>query len=320
MPWLGFHNLTDQETPARPYNWVKGFQERRSFTISFLLIAAASTLVMRSQELPDPVQQLVPAPSALKEQSTKNAAAGCLEPPPLPGLDDYDGPLEKTVGIFARALERKSAVQAHYKPGAMLCSLEFRDKFRLFLDDSFDPVTCLSAGIDAGMDQAANTDPTFGQGTAGYARRFASDLADRVSSKFWKDFAYPSIFFEDPRYYPLGQGGTQKRIFHAAEHLFVAHRPDGRHMFNYSEWLGTTTAVLLSDLHHPGNEHGAWPTTREVGYRFAWDIGFDMLREFWPDIARKFKLPFRGVSKQQDLGLALDKKDSRATPQHLLND
>jgi hypothetical protein len=24
------------------------------------------------------------------------------------------------------------------------------------------------------------------------------------------------------------------------------------------------------------------------------DMGFDVLREFWPDISRKFKLPFRG--------------------------
>jgi len=71
-----------------------------------------------------------------------------------------------------------------------------------------------------------------------------SDLADRVSSKFWKDFAYPSIFFEDPRYYPLGQGTTKKRLLHAAEHLVVAHHSDGSHMFNYSEWPGTTTAVL----------------------------------------------------------------------------
>ena len=314
MPWLGFHNLTNREIPVRPYGWVRGLQERRSFAITFLLIATAALHVMRSQELPDPVQQPPQAPAALEEQTVKNPAAECFQPPPLPGLDDYNGPLQKTVGLFARALERKSAVPVHYKPGMMLCSLEVKDKFRLFIDDSLDPVTFLSAGFDAGIDQASNRDPTFGQGTAGYARRFASDLADRVSSKFWKDFAYPSLFFEDPRYYPLRQGTTQKRLFHAAEHLFIAHRADGMHMFNYSEWLGTTTAVFLSDLHHPGNERDAWSTTRQVGYRFAWDIGFDVLREFWPDIARKFKLPFRGVSKQQDRDQTTDKKDSRTIP------
>jgi hypothetical protein len=28
-------------------------------------------------------------------------------------------------------------------------------------------------------------------------------------------------------------------------------------------------------------------------------MGFDVLREFWPEIARKFKMPFRGVREEQ---------------------
>jgi len=30
-----------------------------------------------------------------------------------------------------------------------------------------------------------------------------------------------------------------------------------------------------------------------VGFNIIEDIGFDVLREFWPEIARKFSLPFR---------------------------
>jgi hypothetical protein len=29
-------------------------------------------------------------------------------------------------------------------------------------------------------------------------------------------------------------------------------------------------------------------------------MGFDVLREFWPEIARKFKLPFRGQAEAQN--------------------
>jgi hypothetical protein len=28
------------------------------------------------------------------------------------------------------------------------------------------------------------------------------------------------------------------------------------------------------------------------------DMGFDVLREFWPELARKFNLPFRGVREE----------------------
>jgi hypothetical protein len=214
--------------------------------------------------------------------------------------------MRKTVGVFARPLERKSVHKPHYKADVMLCSLDLRGKFLLFVDDSLDPVTFLSAGFDAGIDQASDRDPSFGQGTAGYTKRFGAELADRVSARFVKDFAYPAIFHEDPRYYRLGQGSTGKRLLHAAEHLFIAHQPDGTRMFNYSEWLGTATSVALTNLYHPGNEYTVGSTARNVSYRFATDIGFDVLREFWPEIARELKLPFRDISKQQNQNVGPD--------------
>ena len=34
-----------------------------------------------------------------------------------------------------------------------------------------------------------------------------------------------------------------------------------------------------------------------MGYSLLQDMGFDVLREFWPEISRKFRLPFRGEAK-----------------------
>lgn len=270
--------------------------QRSVVTLLWLLLSAIATQRLWAQDLLAPTEAQPPSLPNSKEHAVRNPA-GCLEPPPLPGLDDYNGPLQKVVGIFARALERKSAVhETHYKPGATLCVYGPKDKFWLFVDDSLDPVTFITAGFDASIDHANNRDPSFGQGAGGYTRRFAAEVADQVSWKFWKDFAYPSLFQEDPRYFPLGRGTTGDRFLHAAEHLVVAHSSDGGRMFNYSEWLGTGTSVVLSNLHHPGQDDGAWPTVRRIGYQFAWDIGFDVLREFWPDIATKLKLPFRGSS------------------------
>jgi len=235
-----------------------------------------------------------PSPAApFPGKTRKNVPMPCYEPAPLPGIEEYDGPFRKTVGIFARALERKSVHEPHYKPGTILCSLELSGKFQLFVDDSIDPVNFLDAGFNAGIDHATNRDPSFGQGAKGYATRFGADLADNVSSKFFKDFAYPAIFSEDPRYYRLGEGSSGKRLAHAVEHLFVAHRENGTRTFNYSEWLGSVSAAALGNLYHPGNEHGTGDTARRIGYSFAFDIGYDVLREFWPEITHKLKLPFR---------------------------
>ena len=214
-------------------------------------------------------------------------------PARLPSIGDYDGPLKKTVGALAGALEPQSMHPPRYKPGAKLCSLTSGDRFLLVLEDSTDPINLIGTAFNAGINQASNQDPAFGQGAAGYLKRYGANLADSMSAKFFKDFAYPAIFLEDPRYYRLGHGNPGKRVLNAASHLFVAHRKDGTRMFNYSEWLGSASSAALGNLYHPGNAHGLGDTARRVGYGFAFDIGYDVLREFWPEITRKLKLPFR---------------------------
>jgi hypothetical protein len=227
------------------------------------------------------------------QDETTNAAASCVEPPPLVRLQDYDGPFKKTVGLFARELERKSVHPPHYRLGLMLCSLDWGDKLVLFARDTFDPVTFITSGFNAGLDQAENRDPSFGQGPTGYGRRFGASFADQASSKFFRDFAYPSIFSEDPRYYRLGHGSSGRRLLHAVDHAFVAHRDNGNRMFNVSEWLGTVSVITLSNLYHPGNQRGFAPAAKLMGYNIIEDIGFDVLREFWPETAHKLRLPFR---------------------------
>jgi hypothetical protein len=83
------------------------------------------------------------------------------------------------------------------------------------------------------------------------------------------------------------------RIWHAVNHAFIAQRDNGDCMFNVSECLGTTSVIVLSNTHHPGNERGFGPAVRQVGYHIITGIGFDALCEFWPEIARKFRLPVR---------------------------
>lgn len=209
-------------------------------------------------------------------------------------IEDYNGPLQKLVGTFAGTLERKSVHPPRYKPGAKLCTLTLQGKFILFLKDSVDPVNFLSSGFDAGLDQAQNSDPRYGQGAEGYGRRFGADFTGQATSRFFKEFAYPSIFSEDPRYYRLAHGPAGKRFLHAMAHAVVAHRDDGKRMFNFSEWLGTTSSIVLNNTYHPDSQRGFSSTVERVSYSILQDMGFDVLREFWPEISHKLKLPFRG--------------------------
>jgi hypothetical protein len=239
--------------------------------------------------------QVAQRASPAGEEAQAKPVTQCVQPPPLVGWRDYNGPFEKVVGTFGRKLERKTVHPPRYKPGVMLCSLEPGAKFLLFLQDSIDPVSVLAAGFDAGLDQGSNKDPTFGQGGLGYGRRFGANFAAQTTSRFFGDFLYPTIFSEDPRYYRMGQGSKRARLLHAMSHTVVARRDNGRPMFNFTEWLGTASSVTLNNVYHPGNRPGAAAAARNSAFIVLQDMGFDVLREFWPEVARKFKMPFRGV-------------------------
>jgi len=151
-----------------------------------------------------------------------------------------------------------------------------------------------SVAFNSGLDQAQNSNPSFHQGAAGYGRRFGANFADVASGSFFGDFVYPTVFGEDPRYYRLAHGGSGRRLLHALGHVLIAHREDGTHMVNASQWFGSATVVALSNTYHPDNQRGVGPAAQRVTYAAVQNVGFDVLREFWPEIARKLKLPFRG--------------------------
>ncbi len=235
-------------------------------------------------------------PPAMTEEVVQNPNAPCVQPPPPVTWQDYQGPLAKTVALFADRLERKSVgppVHRHYKPGVLLCTLELRDRLWLFVRDSTDPVAFLSAAWNAGQSQVEDTPQDFGRGFTGYLDRFGANMAGQSSAGFFKDFAYPTIFEEDSRYYRLGRGSIHRRIFHGMSHVVIAHNENGNRMFNFSEWLGDATVRVLANTYLPGSRRGVAPVAESMGQTMAWNSGYDVLREFWPEIAKKFHLPFR---------------------------
>ncbi|MBI3670972.1 MAG: hypothetical protein HY237_14475 [Acidobacteria bacterium] len=236
-----------------------------------------------------------PAASAAQTAIAPPAQAnggGCIEPESFQSLDRYDGPFKKTSVFITRKLELRNAHRPHARRGAAPCSLGAGEKLMLFVQDTAEPVTFVIAGFQAGLNQAQNNDAPFGQGGAGFGKRYGAALADQASDNFFGIFFYPAIFREDPRYFRMGHGSGGKRSVHAIRHTFLAHSDSGQTMFNFSEWLGTASSVSLGNLYHPDNPRGFGHAAKWTGINIGIDMGFDVLREFLPDISRKLKLPF----------------------------
>ena len=85
-------------------------------------------------------------------------------------------------------------------------SLSPGQKFHLMFKSSVDPFVFVADGFVAGLSQARNTNPGFGQGAEGYFKRFGAAYADTVDGSLWGNAILPIVFKEDPRYMRLGSG------------------------------------------------------------------------------------------------------------------
>ena len=97
-------------------------------------------------------------------------------------------------------------------------------KFKLVALGTFDPVEFPYVGILAGIDQAENEDPSYGQGFKGYAKRYGVAFADTTVENFMVGAVIPSILHEDPRYFQSGKGGFWHRFGYAASRMILTHR------------------------------------------------------------------------------------------------
>jgi hypothetical protein len=160
-------------------------------------------------------------------------------------------------------------------------------KFKLVALGTFDPIEYPYVGILAGINQAENSDPSYGQGFKGYAKRYGAAFADTTIENFMVGAVFPSMLHQDPRYFQSGQGGFWHRAAYAGLRIFITRTDSGRKQFNYSEWAGSAVAAALSTTYHPAQDRNAL-NAANVWVTQLWGdaLSFE-IKEFWPDIKRK---------------------------------
>jgi len=213
--------------------------------------------------------------------SDSQKPAGTLEKPiqqnPVPTRD----PQTKRIAGFLPNFHAVSTDE-------VLPPMTVKQKFLTAFDDSFDYSSVFIPAVVAGASMARKATPEFGQGAVGYGRYFWHAAVDQTSANFLVEFIVPSLTHEDNRYYTLGRGGMFKRTSYALSRAVVTRTDSGRNTFNFSEVMGSGAASGISSLYYPSRER----SFRNVGIEWGTDIGIDavsrVLKEFWPDINRKF--------------------------------
>lgn len=167
-----------------------------------------------------------------------------------------------------------------YKP------LTASQKFKIASQDSFDRGTFILAAAFAGEAQLTNSNPSFGQGAAGYARYLGTAYADFAIGDFMTEAIYPSLLHQDPRYFRRGTGTALSRIGYAIGQLFWTHTDNGGTQFNFSEVVGNSTAVAISNAYYADNRDVTDGVVK-LGGQLGVDMASNILKEFSPDIYRK---------------------------------
>jgi hypothetical protein len=163
-------------------------------------------------------------------------------------------------------------------------------KFKVVARGAFDPVQIPWYGVLAGISQAENSEPGYGQGAEGYGKRWAAYAADGTIENFFVGAILPSIFRQDPRFFPSGQGSFVHRAGYAVSRIVITRGDSGRREFNISEVLGSAMSASISTYsYHPRDDRTIGNTASVWVSQMGYDAITIMLKEFWPDIRRKIK-------------------------------
>lgn len=278
-------------------------------SLCFAFLAASVALAQEPTPTPAPdAAAATPTPAANSDQQAGGAQqptptptpdAPAATPTPAANPDQQAGgaqqPAQPTTPDLEKDIQKKEQSQRilgvvplfgmtsrHAPP-----PLTVGQKFHLFAKSSFDPFEYAAAGFQAGLGQATNEFPGYGQGAAGYGKRFGASLADQVSSNFFANFFWPVLLKEDPRYFRLGEGSFKHRMFYSLAQEFVTRTDKGTRRFNFSNFFGAFSSGGLSNVYYPQTDRGLSLTMSRSAISLLYGSAGGLIDEFWPDINRK---------------------------------
>src|SRR5216683_1866673 len=168
--------------------------------------------------------------------------------------------------------------------------LSAKQKFEFFANLSVAPSRFLSSAAGAGIGQAHNSLPGYGQEMGGYGKRFGSSMATAAANNFFGTFLIASLLHRDPRYFVTLHGGAGHRIGYALSRIVVSRKDDGRDAANWPGILGPLLAESLASSYLPVKEQTAGRTFQRYGIRVGLNTASNALKEYWPTIFRNLRI------------------------------
>ena len=138
-----------------------------------------------------------------------------------------------------------------------------KQKFELAWKTLIDPITFTATGFIAGIEQAQDDFGGYGQGSQGYAKRYAAAYGNAIVGTAIGNAILPSILKQDPRYFYKGTGTTRSRALYAIANSVICKGDNGRWQPNYSAIAGGAAAGGISNFYYPSADRNGTTLTLE---------------------------------------------------------
>lgn len=159
-----------------------------------------------------------------------------------------------------------------------------REAFMVATRNSFDYSAFVFVGVTSLLAEGDNAHPQLGKGVGGYWAYYWRGYLDKTDGNYWVDWAMPTVFHQDERYYAMGEGGIFKRGVYAASRVLITPNYHGKSSFNASEVLGRGISQAISLAYYPSKTQTAGGYTEKYAYAIGRDATTNVFRELWPDI------------------------------------
>jgi hypothetical protein len=144
------------------------------------------------------------------------------------------------------------------------------------------------SAASAGIRQASSGPKEWGGGAEGYGLRIGNSFAQHTIQQTLR-YGISAALHEDNRYFISGQTGFFHRTMYAVKSTVLARHDNGSQYFSFSRLGGDAGAAFISRAWQPRSTTSAGDGATSFGISIASDVGFNVFREFWPDLKRRFR-------------------------------
>lgn len=163
--------------------------------------------------------------------------------------------------------------------------LTSKQKFNIAWHQFYDLSAHIGNFIQAGISQAANGLPHYGQGWGAFGERYAAQEGDQLSGSMLIYGVLPSLLHDDPRYFRKGRGKAWSRIAYAASRVVISRTDSGKDTFNIPSVFGQLGQASISAYtYYPEQDRKFGGVLAGWTINQGYNIGWNQLKEFTPDL------------------------------------